>query len=100
MSGQGAHPAVNAVESLSNVNILCLDKTGTLTTNKIALSEVYPIGVSKEEVEQAIGDYGTNTSAPNKTSDACCSAFVGEKRNVADEVPFSSARRVERNRLR
>ena len=30
----------NAVESLSNVDVLCLDKTGTLTTNKLHLDQV------------------------------------------------------------
>ena len=32
----------NSVESLCNVDILCLDKTGTLTTNRINLEEIYP----------------------------------------------------------
>ena len=33
----------NAVESLSNVNVLCLDKTGTLTANRIRFNEQAPI---------------------------------------------------------
>jgi cation-transporting ATPase E len=31
----------NSVESLCNVDVLCLDKTGTLTTNRINLEEIY-----------------------------------------------------------
>ena len=44
MSGKGALvQQSNAVESMSNVNVLCLDKTGTLTTNAIKLQAVYPL---------------------------------------------------------
>ena len=95
MSGRGALiQQANAVESLSNVNVLCLDKTGTLTTNKIAFNEVAPIGgISKEELQRLIGDYAANTSAHNKTSEACAAAFKGEKRKVVEEIPFSSARK-------
>ena len=32
----------NAVESVSHVDLLCLDKTGTLTTNRIRLHTVIP----------------------------------------------------------
>ena len=33
---------VNAVESLANVTVLCFDKTGTITQNKLAVSEILP----------------------------------------------------------
>ena len=35
----------NAVESLSNVTVLCCDKTGTLTTNRLSVHAVQPFGI-------------------------------------------------------
>ena len=44
-SGRGALvQQVNAVESVSNVDVVCTDKTGTLTTGRLALAEVQPLG--------------------------------------------------------
>jgi len=84
---------VNAVESLSNVDILCMDKTGTLTTNQISLQTIYPLGLITSEVQKILGDYAANTKAGNKTSEAIAQACPGETRDVTAEVPFSSARK-------
>ena len=35
---------VNAVESVSNVDVVCTDKTGTLTTGRLTVAEVLPVG--------------------------------------------------------
>jgi cation-transporting P-type ATPase E len=83
----------NAVESLSNVDTLCLDKTGTLTTNQIQLAELYPIGCSEAELRQQLGDYALNLGASNRTSEAIALACPGTVRHLKAEVPFSSARK-------
>jgi cation-transporting ATPase E len=82
----------NAVESLSNVDVLCLDKTGTLTANRIRFEAVYPVVVSKDELLQVLGDFATNVSFGNRTNAAIAEACPGKKRKVLDEVPFSSER--------
>ncbi len=83
----------NAVESLSNVTVLCTDKTGTLTTNKIVLDRLFPVGVSERELKNLLGDYATNVQASNRTNDALRAALPGTARPKVDEVPFSSARK-------
>ncbi|MCL6434328.1 MAG: HAD-IC family P-type ATPase [Leptolyngbyaceae cyanobacterium HOT.MB2.61] len=82
----------NAVESLSNVDVLCLDKTGTLTTNQLNLQTLYPVGITEEELRAALGDFAANTTAHNRTSEALVAALPGQQRMVKAEVPFSSAR--------
>jgi len=81
----------NAVESISNVDVMCLDKTGTLTANRINLQMVFPIGIERSKLETILGDYAASTSASNKTNDAIAAALPGSQRPVTVEVPFGSA---------
>ena len=83
----------NAVESLSHVDVLCVDKTGTLTANQINLQSVYPIGLSDSDLRRIMGNYAHNTTAPNKTSEALAIACPGTPQTVNAEIPFSSARK-------
>ena len=83
----------NAVESLSNVNILCLDKTGTLTTNQIHLHRLEAIEGSETELREILGDYVVNSTANNKTSEAIAAICPGQKCRVSAEIPFSSTRK-------
>lgn len=41
---------LEAIEEASTMDTLCMDKTGTLTENKIRVREVVPFGASEEEV--------------------------------------------------
>jgi len=41
---------LESLEETSTMNTLCMDKTGTLTENKIEVKEVVPIGASESEV--------------------------------------------------
>ncbi|WP_207956201.1 HAD-IC family P-type ATPase [Rubrobacter marinus] len=85
---------VNAVESLSNIDVLCMDKTGTLTANKLVFDGVHPLrGASAEEAAASLGDFARSASASNATADALVAGLPGEKRPIIDEVPFASARK-------
>lgn len=83
----------NAVESLSNVTVLCTDKTGTLTTNKSELDRIFPVGISEPELKGLLGDFAASVRTSNKTNEALRVALPGAVRQKADEVPFSSARK-------
>jgi cation-transporting ATPase E len=81
----------NAVESLSHVTVLCTDKTGTLTANRIVYEDFYPVGKAKVEVEALLATVAASVTTHNKTSAAIAQSLAGETRQLYDEVPFSSA---------
>lgn len=95
MAGSGALiQQSNAVESMSNVDILCLDKTGTLTANHINMNEVHPLGdVSDSEMRRILAVFAASGSAPNRTSEALAAGCPGERQSIVEEIPFSSARK-------
>jgi cation-transporting ATPase E len=81
----------NSVESLCHVSVLCLDKTGTLTANKIRLDGIQGTEqLAHGELCRLLGAYARSVSTSTKTSDALAAACDGEARAVAEEVPFSS----------
>lgn len=85
---------INAIESLSNVTVLCTDKTGTLTANRILFHAVYPVAVSQPDLERLLADFAAGASALNKTTEAIQYGLPpGTARPLSDEVPFSSARK-------
>jgi cation-transporting ATPase E len=81
----------NAVESLSNVDVFCMDKTGTLTANKMRLAQVQSLGLPEGEVRAMLGAFARSASGGTKTSEALAEANPGEKHPITAEVPFSSA---------
>lgn len=80
----------NAVESISNVDVMCLDKTGTLTANRINLQTLHPIKTDRPKLEAILADYAASASASNKTNEAIALALPGSKRPIHAEVPFGS----------
>ncbi|MCU0506732.1 MAG: HAD-IC family P-type ATPase, partial [Chloroflexi bacterium] len=82
----------NAIESLSNVDVLCLDKTGTLTTNELTLAEVVPVD-DGTDVAAILGTVVASQAVRNKTADAIAAAHPAAAVPVISDVSFSSARK-------
>jgi len=97
MAGKGALvQKFNAVESLSHVDVLCTDKTGTLTANALAVEALHPYGMEEAEFGRVLGSYITATSSGNATSAAIRAACAQQAQpglHVREEIPFSSARK-------
>lgn len=85
----------NAIESLSNIDVLCMDKTGTLTSNRLQFEAMVPLteALSTEAIGQLIGRFVHSTTTQNKTSEALAAGFTGAVQPIMAEVPFASARK-------
>jgi cation-transporting P-type ATPase E len=83
----------NAIESLSNVDVLCLDKTGTLTTNQLKVSELQPITLAAEELEGVLGTVTASARGGTKTSDAIKAAYPRPEQATIADIPFSPDRK-------
>ena len=83
----------NAIESLSNVDVLCLDKTGTLTANKLSVEEIVPLEGSEADLRALLGDVVASAAFRNKTAEAIAAACPGTAKPLARDVAFSSARK-------
>jgi cation-transporting ATPase E len=84
-----------AIEGLARVDVLCIDKTGTLTAPGMQLTGIEPAaGWTGAEIEAAVGAMAAADPAPNATLRALgarCPAADGWA--VLSLVPFSSARK-------
>jgi cation-transporting ATPase E len=83
----------NAIESLSHVDVLCTDKTGTLTANRLTLIECVPLGMDEAELKSTAGTVVASAAERNKTASAIAEASPSDAVPTVRDVPFSSARK-------
>ena len=86
-----------AVEGLARVDVVCLDKTGTLTVGEIAFDEAHPVAGAGEAVhgwQRVLGWYAAAPEA-NATARALRGSFPAPAAGGTDPatIPFSSARK-------
>ncbi|NEC22164.1 HAD-IC family P-type ATPase [Streptomyces parvus] len=86
-----------AIEGLARVDVVCLDKTGTLTEGGMDVTEVRPLNGSDEAyVKEVLRTFGASDPRPNASLQAIIDAYpAGEEAawTVTDAMPFSSARK-------
>ncbi|MEU4836139.1 HAD-IC family P-type ATPase [Streptosporangium sp. NPDC023615] len=82
-----------AIEILARVDVLCLDKTGTLTSGGMELGEVRPLGADLP-VDEALGALANLDPDPNPTARAVQARYPDSPGWTATaKVAFSSARK-------
>ncbi len=81
------------VEALARVDVLCLDKTGTITEGSMEVSEVISLD-DKFDCDKALCAFSAAFSDPNPTLKAVKDRFSGNTDlTLCKTVPFSSAKK-------
>ncbi len=94
-----------AVETLARVDVICLDKTGTITEGELQLAKLVPgPGITEADGRAALAAVVAVEPAPNATLRALAAGVLGDvdpaapqaeaaRRALESQVPFSSARK-------
>ncbi len=85
---------LNAIESLASVDVICLDKTGTLTDGTLRVVEtVAADGVTRDDAQATLGRFAAAMPAHNLTLAAIAAAHPAVAEAATGIVGFSSRRR-------
>ncbi|MET9320291.1 cation-translocating P-type ATPase [Streptomyces sp. NPDC003038] len=84
-----------AIEGLARVDVVCLDKTGTLTEGGMDVTELRPLGgADTAYVQKVLGALGESDPRPNASLQAIIDAYpVSAEWRCTESLPFSSARK-------
>ena len=88
---------MGCIETLARVDVLCVDKTGTVTENKMAVEDVVclcPDRYIEDDIRLIMADYVAAMSADNDTMAALRKYFTGNVNQAAEQaLPFTSAKK-------
>ncbi len=84
-----------SIEMLASADVICLDKTGTITDGTMAVTEVVTLnGYVERYVERVMAMIEGAEEATNRTSEALIDRFgLNTDIGVIDKIPFSSSRK-------
>ena len=84
---------LSALEGLARVDVLCIDKTGTITSSGLDVVGIEPFD-GDEDATAAVAALAAADPSPNPTMHAIAEAFPApDGWTPTDVVPFSSARK-------
>lgn len=82
-----------SIEDLSNINVICFDKTGTITTNEMKLIKTKYFNITENEVGEFYNTVSKDIVSVNKTQEII-NKFFSDKNKLQvtefDQVPFTS----------
>lgn len=83
-----------AIEMLARTDVLCLDKTGTLTEGKMKISGLISVNEQKNKIENILGNFAYFSKDENATMKAIKNKFdITQKLNITNIIPFNSERK-------
>ncbi len=84
-----------SLENLARTDVICLDKTGTITTGNMTVEKIVPaVGFSKDELQNALNVISAVSNDRNSTISAVRAASTEKPEcSVVSTVPFSSDRK-------
>jgi cation-transporting ATPase E len=104
MSRRGAVvQRLNAVETMAQIDVICTDKTGTLTTNQLRLDQlrVFYRHRSEDEVRRLLRLFvSASVDRQNKNVQALRAALGETPVELLDQLPFKSQHRYSAVRVR
>lgn len=86
----------NSVESISHVDTVCMDKTGTITTNKLVFESENPYRL---DASHLVAIFCGSTGSANRTVETLASKYGKIQLNLVDEIQFSSQRKYSAVRV-
>ncbi len=86
---------MEAIEALARVNVLCTDKTGTITTGELEVTEIISLAdQDSDDIRAIMNEIAFAFDDVNSTQTALMNYFTNTGDwNVIDAIPFSSARK-------
>lgn len=83
-----------SIENLARADVLCLDKTGTITDGTMKVKEILMLKNTDFDFDKVMGNFLRSQMAANSTSRAMSEHFgIDYDMQITDSIPFSSDRK-------